>query len=55
VAETGALKEPVDDGNAMVPGFNEKISSGEGGHGEFQFVKIGGVLELVGERRGGIE
>ncbi len=52
---TGALKEPVDDGNAMVPGFNEEISGGEGCHGEFQLVEIGGVLELVGERRRGIE
>ncbi len=37
------------------PKLRKEVGSGQGGHGEFQFIEIGGVWELVCERGRRIE
>jgi hypothetical protein len=55
VAEPGGVKEAVDCCDTEVPGFYQVVGGGEGGKGLFKFFEVGGVGQLVGERRGGIE
>jgi hypothetical protein len=55
VAEAGAVEEAADNCYAVVQGFNEEVGSGEGGHGELEFIQVGGTRKLVSEGGGGIE
>jgi hypothetical protein len=55
VAKAGTVEKTVDDRDAMVPGFDEEVGSGEGSHGKLEFVQVGRVRKLFGEGGGGVE
>jgi hypothetical protein len=55
VAEPRTVEEAVDDGDTMVPWFDEVVSSGESSHRQLEFIQIGWVGELISEGWGGIE